>query len=400
MEAESIIQDPMDGIEKRILEPKACKAIEPRLEDKLWVHRYTDTQNAWTLSIATHAEVGSEKFSLGGFRIAPAERVNRSGYNNDREAIDLAIGMQEKVFWSRLVQAGGPRGLKVLDRIVGGKCVLLPGDDARVGNLRDKQLLDFAARCLNDFVENTKIHVITGQDLGHGVMSDGEHTSLNYLHSGYLGSVTGDTSKPTGEGNFYLLMGVLKGLNIRPEEARIGLIGCGNIGQHVLSRLQKAGVKNIQVLEPSELKRRQLEQQAIKTWTPDNKADFLRQSFDALVINANGGTLDTNTVELICSNHSIKAICGCENLIMPNPEDADSLLEAKKIFCPTELCGMMGYLTAVEEYLSYADSEDFNVEEMYMAARRLEDVGYRATSFMSQGGFNCHFEEAVKEVYL
>src|SRR6187401_1081850 len=114
--------------------------------------------------------------------------------------------MEEKVYWSRLIRVGGPLARRDFARIVGGKCVLLPTPDARVGQPRDFQLLDCAT--------SAGFHVITGQDLGHGIMSDGRTPSLEYLHCGFRGSVVADTSKPTAEGNFYTLRGMLRGVGI------------------------------------------------------------------------------------------------------------------------------------------------------------------------------------------
>src|SRR5262245_34881603 len=109
---------------------------------RVWIHTYKHPSEPWTLSIATHAEPGSRRLSLGGFRIAPHERTSVPGFSTDHEAIDLAIGMEEKVFWSRLIRVGGPFAQRDFNRIVGGKCVLLPTPDARVGKPRDFELLD------------------------------------------------------------------------------------------------------------------------------------------------------------------------------------------------------------------------------------------------------------------
>ena len=76
-----------------------------------------------------------------------------------------------------------------MKRIVGGKCVLLPSNDARVGKPRDRELLDFAIACLADCDQTAGIRITTGQDLGHGLMSDGRTQSLDYLNEGFPGSV-------------------------------------------------------------------------------------------------------------------------------------------------------------------------------------------------------------------
>ena len=94
-----------------ILDPTAAASLVPRLRTtrnpKVWVYRYTHP-NGWRLSIATHAEPGSDKLSLGGFRIVPEERAATPGFDTDVEAIGLAIGMEEKVHWSRVAGVGGP----------------------------------------------------------------------------------------------------------------------------------------------------------------------------------------------------------------------------------------------------------------------------------------------------
>src|SRR4051794_11712131 len=136
---------------KTVVEPAQSATIAPATSgaSAVWVYLYRHTAEPWTLAIATHAEPGSDRLSLGGFRIAPAERTELASFRPEREAIELAFGMEEKVDWSRLVRVGGPLTEKNFDRIVGGKCVLEPTPDARVGCPRDFALLDFAIECLN-----------------------------------------------------------------------------------------------------------------------------------------------------------------------------------------------------------------------------------------------------------
>ena len=120
-----------------IIEPAGAARLAPDLSSgmpKLWVYRYVHPFTRWRLSIATHAEPGSQKLSLGGFRIAPEARTSSPGFDSDREAVGLAIGMEEKVYWSRLLGIGGPLARKNLARIVGGKCVLHPTPEARVAS--------------------------------------------------------------------------------------------------------------------------------------------------------------------------------------------------------------------------------------------------------------------------
>src|SRR4051812_11240274 len=161
-------------MEPTILTPKDTGA-------PVWVYRFRNPHHPWTLSIATHAEPGSEKLSLGGFRIAPTGRTNVPGFDPDKEAIGLAIGMEEKVFWSRILRIGGPLGQRDHRPIAGGKCVLVPTPNARIGRPDDFELLDWAIACFRSFEERAGVRLTTGEDLGHGVMSDGRTQSLDYL---------------------------------------------------------------------------------------------------------------------------------------------------------------------------------------------------------------------------
>ena len=115
---------PAHTVHLTILEPADARAIVPELaatrNPDVWAHRYEDDRHGWTLSIATHAPPQSGKLSLGGFRIAPPERTSAPGFTTDREAIALAIGMEEKVHWSRLLGVGGPLVIRDIRRIVGG----------------------------------------------------------------------------------------------------------------------------------------------------------------------------------------------------------------------------------------------------------------------------------------
>ena len=384
-------------IARHVLDPVACRTLVPALEGQrsIWVYRYADTATGWTLSIATHAEPGSRKLSLGGFRIAPLERTSAPGYDGDREAIGLAMGMEEKIHWSRLLRVGGPLALRDADRLVGGKCVLTPTADARVGQTRDAEVLDFAVECFRDFEKTAGVLLITGQDLGHGRMSNGRSQSLGYVNARFPGSVLSDTSKPTAEGNYYVLRGMLRALRIEMPSARVGLIGCGNIGERVLQRLRADGASCL-VLEANDRKRLSIGDSGIPTWSPAGKDAFLVQPMDALVVNAGGGTLDRATIARVIANPRLRAICGCENLAMPEPDGAEDLRRARRAWCPTELGGMMGYLTAVEEYLSQVDGVPFRMTTMFEAAKRLETAGFEATERAIRSDFDLSFEDAVR----
>jgi hypothetical protein len=365
----------------------------------VWVYRYLDQNNGWRLSIATCAEPGSGNISLGGFRIAPEARTSSPDFDSDREAVGLAIGMEEKVYWSRLLQVGGPLALRDASRIVGGKCVLHPTSDARVGAPRDRELLDFAITCFKDVETRGGFSLATGQDLGHGTMSDGRTGSLEYLNERFTGSVGADTSVPTAEGNFYVLAGMLRGMDVPVERATVGLIGCGNIGMHIVRRLRELGTAMLAVDANAE-RREELAALGIPSFMPDQKDDFLRRSMDAVVVNAAGGSLDPHTVSLIAANERLRVVCGSENLVMPDHvAGSEALRAARKAYCPTEIGGMVGYLTAAEEYFARVDGVPFNVQTLIDAARRLEAASYDATRFARNRDFTISFEKAMKVLH-
>ncbi len=385
-----------------ILSPEKSLSLVPDLarttNPSVWVYRFKHPQQAWTLSIATHAEPGSDKLSLGGFRIAPRERTDAVGFDPDREAVGLAMGMEEKVYWSRLIDVGGPLARRDMSRIVGGKCVLNPTADSRVGQPRDFEMLDWAIECFRAFESKAGVRLTTGQDLGHGCMSDGKTQSLDYLSERFAGSVRADTSKPTGEGNYFVLQGMLRGVGIPIERATVGLIGVGNIGQHMFERLNAVGARVIAV-EAREDRRAPLIAAGHVAWPATQKAQLLRQPIDALVVNAAGGSLDSATINQCVANPRLKVICGSENLVMPNADDATRLRIAKKSYCPTELGGMMGYLTAVEEFLAHLEHVPFDVRALYEAAKLLEPAAYRATALQEQRSYAISFEDAIRSIF-
>ena len=88
--------------------------------------------------------------------------------------------------------------------------------------------------------------------------------------------------------------------------------------------------------------------------------------------------MDAETLDTIVANQELKIVTGCENLVFKQRRDEELLNQAGKIFCPTELSGVMGYLTAVEEYLCDQAGVDFQVETMLFAAKELEAIGLRA----------------------
>lgn len=385
-----------------ILPPDESLRLVPELaatrNAKVWVYRFTEPKHGWTLSVATHAEPGSQKLSLGGFRIAPVERTSAPGFTTDREAIALAMGMEEKVHWSRVIGVGGPLAARDLSRVVGGKCVLAPSADARVGQPRDAALLDFAIASFLEIERSAGIRLTTGQDLGHGLMHDGKTTSLGYLNARYKGSVVADTSVPTGEGNYRILDGMLRASGVPLERATVALIGCGNIGMHIVGRLRERGT-TILACESRAARRAELEEIGIRTWTPEQKLAMLKEPIDALVVNAAGGTLDRATVEASAANPRLSVICGSENLVMPDASAVTVLERAHKVYAPTELGGMMGYLTAVEEYLAKDAGVPFDVQTLLDAAKKLDEAGFRATTRVREGGYGESFEHAITAIY-
>ena len=395
---------PDDGLTTlEILQPDDARRRVPALGDtrnpQVWVYRWVHGARGWILSIATHGEAGAGQLSLGGFRIAPAARAGSPGYDNDAEAIGLAMGMEEKVHWSRAIRAGGPLGREHVGQLVGGKCVLLPTPDARIGQPEDFALLDWALECFRDFERVSGVRLNTGQDLGHGLMSDGRTASLAYLGERFHGCVFADTSKPTGEGNYHVLAGMLDALDVPLAGARVGLIGCGNIGEWILRRLVAGGTAVVALEARPETRDRLRAELGVDVRPADEKAAFLAEPLDAVVVNANGGTLDLATCEAIARNPQTRVVCGSENLTMPDPRGAGILQAAGKVYAPTEFGGMMGYLTAVEEYLARHAGQPFDLATMLEAAKRLAEAGFEVTRHVRDNGFRTSFEDAGGEVY-
>ena len=350
----------------------------------VWAYRYLDAATGWRLSIATCAAPGSGSLSLGGFRIATEERTSTPGFDSDREAVGLAIGMDEKVHWSRLLDIVGPLARGRAAPVVGGKCVLHPTPDARIGQPRDAALLDFAIACLRDAQARGGFSIVTGQDLGHGTMSDGATSSLRYLNARFAGSVVADTSQPTGEGNVVLLTAMLKGMDVPLERATVGLIGCGNVGTRVLLRLHDAGA-TVLAMESSTTRRAEISAMGIQCFAPDEKPVLLRAPINALVVNAAGGSLDPESVAMLAANSQLRVVCGSENLAMPDSAaSGERLRDAGKAYAPTELGGMMGYLTALEEYLAHVAGVPFEIDTMIAAASQMSAPIVEATQMFRE----------------
>jgi hypothetical protein len=130
----------------------------------------------------------------------------------------------------------------------------------------------------------------------------------------------------------------------------------------------------------------------------EEKAAFLAEPLDAIVVNANGGTLDLATCEAIARNERVRVVCGSENLTMPDPRGAEILRAAGKVYAPTEYGGMMGYLTAIEEYYARHQGQPFDIGTMLDAARRLDEASCEATERVRESGFAESFEAAVEEL--
>jgi hypothetical protein len=226
-------------------------------------------------------------------------------------------------------------------------------------------------------------------------MSDGRTSSLDYLHAGFAGSVVADTSRPTGEGNYHVLRGMLRAFDIPVGDATVGLIGAGNIGLYVAERIMGEGGR-VLALEPRAERRALLRGRGIQALPPEEKGTLLREPMDALVLNAAGGSLETATVRAAAANATLRVICGSENLVMPVPEDAALFLAARKAYSPTEYGGMMGYLTAVEQYLAELEGVPFDPATMITAAAQLEQPTWAATRRVIEQEFAVGFEEAVE----
>ena len=77
---------------------------------------------------------------------------------------------------------------------------------------------------------------------------------------------------------------------------------------------------------------------------------------------------------------------------------SEALRRAKKAYAPTELGGVMGYLTAVEEYLARVEEVPVDVRTIYDASKRLESVSYEAARRQRELGYSISFEDAVRQI--
>jgi hypothetical protein len=390
------VTTPAPSADCTVLTPDEARRAVPGLALDVWVYRYDHPDAGWRLRVATHAAPDSGQLSLGGFRIAPESRTALADFDPDREAIGLAAGMEEKVYWSRVLGVGGPLARGQLDRIVGGKCVLVPTPDARVGMPRDRALLDWAVACLADCEARAGFRVVTGQDLGHGALMGGE-PSLAYMHARFAGSMLADTSRPTAEGNYQLLRGMLAGAGVDPAAARVLLVGAGNVGRTLLGRLQTLGAR-VGVVEAVAETRAALGLAGVATWAAEGRLAAMAGPWDAVAVNAAGGSLDAAACAALAANPAVRVVCGSENLALPDPAGERALLAAGKLYAHTELGGMMGYLTAVEEYLARQGGVPFDDRALLAAAERLRDVGEAAARRVIAGGHAETFQDAARAV--
>jgi 6-phosphogluconate dehydrogenase (decarboxylating) len=178
----------------------------------------------------------------------------------------------------------------------------------------------------------------------------------------------------------------------------VGLVGLGNIGQHVLDRLLALGT-TVLAIEPDAARAARAAERGVRMYALDDKATFLAQPMDALVVNARGGTLDLASAHLVAGNARCRIVCGCENLAMPDATAADVLRHAHTAWFPTEFGGMMGYLTAAEEYLCAKAGAAFDVQALFDAAARLEDAGREITKRWLATAFEAPFARVAHEVF-
>lgn len=176
------------------------------------------------------------------------------------------------------------------------------------------------------------MYLTTGQDFGHGVMSDGKTQSLEYM----LPSVSAAMCAPTPPSQLPKVIStplpeLSKASGIKMDASNRRILGCGNIGSYLFERLHAAGAKTY-VLEASDAKRKALEERGIPTWGPEDKAEFLKLPIDVLALNANGGSLDAPAIGAINQNEAIEFICGCENLVMPVEHGAEILRQGRKLY--------------------------------------------------------------------
>ncbi len=386
-------------LECRVYSPQETQQLLPgRVKDMLL---FEAKAGDFSMHISTHADPHSDHFNCGGLRIVPEELVHED-YDNRIAALRLGHEMDQKGDFARLTEIAGPRVRENFGKIHFGKFVVQPPVGARVGQYRDQELMDFIVAGLEKFESELGVKAITGQDLGHGKLRNGQ-TSLSHLSSRYSGCVDIDTSLPTALGNFYMLKGLLAGQGIQLSKAHVGLVGFGNIGSHLTDLLQKHGVGKVYVCESDLEVRRQkaIEKVGAFVWRGDERTLFLHEPLDAVVFNANGGSLDNETVGDILNSRTIKIVTGCENMIWPDGVSREEeFLRSGKIMPPTELTGMGGWLAAAEALIAKREGDSsFQVEQMFDSLIGLERVGREVANSIREAGFNRTFATALYDIY-
>jgi hypothetical protein len=354
----------------------------------------------FVMHISTHGRPNAGEFNCGGLRIVPEAMVT-SDYRNDVAALRLGAEMDAKGDYARIARVAGHLVKENFEKIQFGKHVVLPPKGARVGESRDGELMEFIVASLSAFKDRLGIDVITGQDLGHGKLSFANNTSLGFLSGQFNGCLNLDTSLPTAVGNFMVVKGLLEGNGLKIRDARIGLIGFGNIGSKVVEFLKRAGARNISVCESSPARQdAALFECDGNVWASSDKLDFLKESFDILVFNSNGGSLDADAVDAICKSNTIKAVTGCENMIWANGINLEHLLVAKGIVMPpTSFTGMGGWLAAAEAVLAKKMGRDFDLEQLFDPLSRLSEVAAKVAVASKNGSSNQLFGKVLFDLY-
>ncbi|GEM_PF-694813 len=386
-------------LQTEILDPATTSRLIPDCPKDLWLFRAT-RDDGFRLSVATHAEPDSGQYNCGGLRIVPEAMINRH-FDSDIMALRLGIEMDNKGSFARMTGIAGPRVIEAFEKIQFGKYVVLPPLGYRVGENKDLETMGFIVDALTAFEDEFGVMAITGQDAGHGDLSNGEK-SLDYIADRFVGSGKLNTGEPTGHGNFALLKGMFKGLGKNLVDSNIALFGCGNVGGPLLVRILEHGMQDIFVCEGVDEKRRMLANSLgiNKVFPEERKEELLNYKIDAVVFNTLGKSLDNATIKAICNNPHIQIVSGCENMIWPDQSQEERFLEARKIMSPTELCGMGGWLAAAEESLARrAGDETFSMRQMLKPLDKMAEVGERVVKEIVQGGYELSYAQALMKVY-
>lgn len=382
----------------------SCSKLLPHAHPNAKVYQYAGPFG-WTLSIATVADEHRGLVSLGGNRIVPLAMQQEAGFNADAMAIALASGMQEKIDAMLRYDLHRAVDFVELTKYVGGKNVCLPTDEARIGGDSSKRrleaqrsLLDFQVEAFLDFEQRTGIRLATGQDLGQDKMLDGVESVVYMNQHGVKGCVTVNTADPTARGVFHLSRGMLEAFDVAPAKARIGLVGFGKIGAHVADHWRHIGA-DVFTLESSPERQALAQQANIKLFTAAQRQEFFAEEMDAVLVNANGYSLDDVSVPLIIANKRLKVVTGAENLALARPELELDLLKAGKPLCPTETAGLMGAFAAAWEHHLNTQDQRLALDRMDPVARQLGVVGRRVVSAMRAQGFSATFEKVGQELF-